>query len=319
MSSGGPNIQQMPRDPDFRNCFIAAHGNVLVVADYSMMELRAIAEIASDNGMRADFAQGIDLHHRTAALVNSIPYGTASKEQRNAAKPINFGTIYGAGGAGLARSAWANYEIKMTAAEAAAARDRLLGRYAGAKRWMRRNADACQRRGYIEIGIFGRVIMAEWEAPAPPRADNNYPSWNRRSWEQATFDAHDLDDWEKCADLLDDDELACAHSRAKAAPPRSALKYTLCCNAPIQGACADAMMLALARIDKLLADRNIDGGLVLAVHDELVLEVRAEQARQAAELLTQAMVEAFLKVFPNAPVNRLVKTEIAGSWGEVKS
>ena len=66
-------------------------------------------------------------------------------------------------------------------------------------------------------------------------------------------------------------------------PDRSA--YTVACNLPIQGACADASMLALAAIDDALFAEGIDGGPVAWLHDEIVLEVPIEDAKRAAELL----------------------------------
>jgi DNA polymerase I-like protein with 3'-5' exonuclease and polymerase domains len=63
---------------------------------------------------------------------------------------------------------------------------------------------------------------------------------------------------------------------------------------------------------------KIDGELVLQLHDELVAEVRRDQAEQAANLIEQAMTAAFLKVFPNAPVNGLLKVKIVKKWGEAK-
>ena len=56
--------------------------------------------------------------------------------------------------------------------------------------------------------------------------------------------------------------------------------YTRCCNLPIQGACADASMLALAYADDRLFDAGVEGGPVAWLHDEIVLEVRADQAEQ---------------------------------------
>ena len=94
--------------------------------------------------------------------------------------------------------------------------------------------------------------------------------------------------------------------------------YTRCCNLPIQGACADASMLALAYVDDRLFEAGIDGGPVAWLHDEIVLEVREDQAERAAEILKQAMIEAFVEIFPGAPINGLVEPHIGSSWGEAK-
>jgi DNA polymerase I len=92
--------------------------------------------------------------------------------------------------------------------------------------------------------------------------------------------------------------------------------YTRCCNLPIQGACADASMLALAYADDRLFDAGIEGGPVAWLHDEIVLEVRADQAAQAAEILRQAMIDGFIETFPDAPIKGLVEPHIGMSWAE---
>ena len=77
-------------------------------------------------------------------------------------------------------------------------------------------------------------------------------------------------------------------------------------------------MLALAAIDRLLFEEGIEGGPVAWLHDEIVIEVAAEQMDRAAELLRQAMIEAFVGTFPGAPVTGLVEPRIGMSWGEAK-
>jgi DNA polymerase-1 len=99
-----------------------------------------------------------------------------------------------------------------------------------------------------------------------------------------------------------------------------ALPFTLCCNAPIQGGGADLIMLALQWVDRRLHEAGIDGdeGLILTVHDEIVLEVRDENAERVMEVLEQTMVEAFEAMFPDAPINGLVNAAICKNWGEFK-
>jgi DNA polymerase I-like protein with 3'-5' exonuclease and polymerase domains len=100
--------------------------------------------------------------------------------------------------------------------------------------------------------------------------------------------------------------------------PEGKSYYTRCCNLPIQGACADASMLALAYVDDRLFEADIDGGLVAWLHDEIVIEVREDQADRAAEILKQSMIDGFAETFPGAPLNRLVEPHIGASWGEAK-
>jgi hypothetical protein len=105
----------------------------------------------------------------------------------------------------------------------------------------------------------------------------------------------------------------------KSRVPEGASYYTKCCNLPVQGACADASMLALAYVDDRLFEAGISGGPVAWLHDEIVIEVREDQAERAAEILKQAMVDGFAETFPGAPLNGLVEPYVGLSWGEAKA
>jgi DNA polymerase-1 len=92
-----PNIQQVPHEDEFRRCFVAEEGNVLVIADYSQIELRILAEVSEDPGFVEAFQKGEDLHRVTAATMFGVEKEVVTKEQRSAAKRINFGLAYGRG------------------------------------------------------------------------------------------------------------------------------------------------------------------------------------------------------------------------------
>ena len=96
------------------------------------------------------------------------------------------------------------------------------------------------------------------------------------------------------------------------------LRYTQCCNLPIQGASADIMMLAIAKVYRALQVEKIEGGLVACVHDELVLEVHEGQAPQAKVILEDAMVAAFRQTYPLAPVSGLVSATVGATWDDLK-
>jgi DNA polymerase I-like protein with 3'-5' exonuclease and polymerase domains len=103
-----PNIQQLPRSSGnakvLRAAFIAGPGRKLVCADWSQVELRIIAHFSKDKAMNEAFASGADLHTRTASLMFNKPESGVTKEQRSAAKAINFGIAYGMGAPGLFKS-----------------------------------------------------------------------------------------------------------------------------------------------------------------------------------------------------------------------
>ena len=78
-------------------------------------------------------------------------------------------------------------------------------------------------------------------------------------------------------------------------------------------------MLALAYVDDRLFEAGIEGGPVAWLHDEIVIEVREDQADRAAEILKQAMIDGFAETFPGAPLNGLVDPHIGLNWGEAKA
>jgi DNA polymerase-1 len=91
----------MPKEQEWRDLFVAPDGYKIVTADYSQIELRILAEISRDKVFIDAFKSGQDLHARTAAEVFNVPVDRVSKDQRNVAKTINFGLIYGMSASGL--------------------------------------------------------------------------------------------------------------------------------------------------------------------------------------------------------------------------
>lgn len=100
-SSSSPNLQQVPRDPEFRCAFRPAEGRVLVQADYAAMELRVAAAIAGEERMIEAFNAGADIHTRTAALMFGCEERDVAKDQRQQAKAVNFGALYGSSARGV--------------------------------------------------------------------------------------------------------------------------------------------------------------------------------------------------------------------------
>src|SRR2546421_4700410 len=93
-----PNIQQVPHAAEYRRCFMGhPDSRQLVIADYSQIELRILAEFSGDEGFIQAFNSGADLHRVTAAQVFGVAQDQVSKEQRDFAKRLNFGVVYGIG------------------------------------------------------------------------------------------------------------------------------------------------------------------------------------------------------------------------------
>ena len=259
-----PNLQQLPatRAPEFRRCIRAAPGNLLIGGDWNQIELRAAAWKSGEVALTALYAEGRDLHREVAAMVARISLDDVTKVQRQGAKAISFGAIYGMGAASLVEYAFDTYGVIMSLDEATEALRQFFLRFPQLHRWRDTNYRTCTAAGRIFIDS-GRVIEKAWE-------------------------------------------------------PGNQLKFTLCCNAPIQGVCSDAMLRAITLVHLALQRHDIQGGLVATVHDELILEVAEAAAEQARMLLHDAMVLAFEQTFPGAPITNLVAVNVGVTWADLK-
>jgi len=107
LSSTNPNLQNIPVRGELgrqiRRAFVAGSPDrVLLVADYSQIELRILAHLSGDEGLRDAFASGLDIHTATAARVWNLPEDAVDPATRSRAKMINFGLAYGMNAFGLA-------------------------------------------------------------------------------------------------------------------------------------------------------------------------------------------------------------------------
>lgn len=96
-SCSNPNLQQIPHDRQYRRCFTAEPGNKLVIADYSQIELRILAEFSGDEKFIDAFVSGQDFHAAAASQVFGVRPEEVTDEQRSFAKRLNFGIVYGIG------------------------------------------------------------------------------------------------------------------------------------------------------------------------------------------------------------------------------
>lgn len=97
-SCTNPNIQQVPHAVEYRRCFSGyPEGRKLIIADYSQIELRILAEFSGDRAFINAFKSGADLHKVTASEVFGVGVDQVTREQRDFAKRLNFGVVYGIG------------------------------------------------------------------------------------------------------------------------------------------------------------------------------------------------------------------------------
>jgi DNA polymerase-1 len=133
MASADPNLQNLPRGPAYRQCFRAGPGRVLVKADYSQIEVRIVAKVANETQMIEAYRRGDDLHTLTARRITGKTEVT--KEERQLAKPVNFGLIYGLGAKALRRKAKAEYGLKLSVREAGRYRRGFFAAYPAIGAW----------------------------------------------------------------------------------------------------------------------------------------------------------------------------------------
>lgn len=159
-----PNLQQIPTESLFRSCFIASPGHKLVVADYSQIELRIMAELSEDPVFLKAFKEDQDLHALTASQMFGIPLDQITKERRFQAKSINFGLMYGRGAKSL------SVQLGVSEEEAKLLLDKYFRQYRRVKTWLDGVAKDSVRRGYSTT-LGGRKRYFEKISPADPNYD----------------------------------------------------------------------------------------------------------------------------------------------------
>ncbi|MBR3164195.1 DNA polymerase I [Candidatus Saccharibacteria bacterium] len=165
LSSINPNLQNIPvRSEDgkrIRSCFIAPKNRIFISADYAQFELRLAAALAGDQALIDDFNAGLDIHTKTAADAFHVTFDEVTKDQRRAAKVINFGVLYGMSARGLAEAA------NMSFSEAKSFIERYFELRAPIRNYIDQTLDNGRKNGYVET-LFGR------RRPTPDLSAPNY-------------------------------------------------------------------------------------------------------------------------------------------------
>ena len=155
LSSSDPNLQNIPvRSAEgrrIRQAFVATEGCKIVAADYSQIELRIMAHLSGDRGLKAAFDQNLDVHSATAAEVFGVELASVTGEQRRSAKAINFGLIYGMSAFGLGR------QLHIGRNQAQEYIDLYFARYPGVQAYMESTRKRAAEQGYVET-LFGRRL-----------------------------------------------------------------------------------------------------------------------------------------------------------------
>ncbi|EQC28659.1 hypothetical protein SDRG_13536 [Saprolegnia diclina VS20] len=291
LSSRKPNLQNQPSmDKDrykIRDAFTAPPGKLLIVADYSQLELRLLAHVTQCKGMIEAFKAGGDFHSRTAMgmyeyVQKAVEAGEvllewdsskgkppvpllkdAFAKERKDAKILNFSIAYGKTPFGLAK------DFNVSREEAAKTLERWYADRPEVKKWQEQAIQTARLFGYTRT-LMGRYRML-------PDATSTSKSFAAR--------------------------------KAKSHAERAAI------NTPIQGAAADVVMQAMLNVHKNPRLRELGFEMVCQIHDEIILEGPEEHAKEACALLVDLMENPFESPLS---VRMEVDAKIDSSWYKAK-
>ncbi|TDX59027.1 DNA polymerase I [Orenia marismortui] len=153
LSSADPNLQNIPirseEGREIRGVFVAEEGKKLLAADYSQIELRVLAHISDDEGLKEAYEQGLDIHTKTASEIFDIPLDEVTSNERRKAKAVNFGIAYGISDWGLAK------RLNISNKEAQEFIELYFSRYPKVKEYMDNTIKQAKEEGYVTT-VFNR-------------------------------------------------------------------------------------------------------------------------------------------------------------------
>ena len=149
-NSSKPNLQNIPiKDAGLiRQAFIAEPNNVLLIADYSQIELRLLAHFSQDSLFMLTYTQGLDLHKKTAAAIFNKSENSITDDERAIGKKVNFSVIYGISPFRLAE------QLNIQIWDATKYIDTFFNTYKGVTAFRKNVVDRCKQTKYIETLFF---------------------------------------------------------------------------------------------------------------------------------------------------------------------
>ena len=174
LSSSDPNLQNIPvrtvEGREIRRAFVASdEDHVLIVADYSQIELRILAHLSGDDRLREAFEQDLDIHAQSASLIFGMPPDKIDADMRRQAKTMNYGIIYGVGAFRLSN------ELQIDFEEAQQLIDNYFQTYAGVRNYFDRIVAQAQEQEYVTTLLGRRCYVPEIQA-----ADRNTQEFGKR-------------------------------------------------------------------------------------------------------------------------------------------
>lgn len=192
ITTSSPSLQQIPHTAEYRSCFRAPAGRKLIVADYSQIEMRILADFSADIALLKAFDSGADLHRTTASQMFGVPLADVSPRQRESAKGLNYGLVYGMGAEGLAG------RIGSTIKEAEGLIERYFLAYSGVAHWLHEAAESAVRERTARTAS-GRM----WKFKLDP-SDRTEQAALRRVGKNAPIQGTSSDIFKRSMRLLND-------------------------------------------------------------------------------------------------------------------
>lgn len=193
MACNRPNVQQIPHGEEYRRCFRAPESRKFVIADYSQIELRILAEFSQDEGFMTAFKSGADLHRTTAAQVFNVAPEDVTSEQRSFSKRLNFGVVYGIGAPRFAMMTGVSTE------EAEKMMRSYFQTYSRLDAWLK-NAGNCAVRDKQTRTASGRLIKFRFD-----ERDNRQIAGTKRNGTNAPIQGSSADILKRALRLLLDE------------------------------------------------------------------------------------------------------------------
>ena len=163
LSSIEPNLQNIPVRNEYgrliRKCFVPEEGSKIISSDYSQIELRIFAHLASIEELVNAFKNGIDIHSKTASDVYGVSIDEVTSTMRRNAKAVNFGIIYGISSYGLAS------DLGITNKEAKEFIDKYFDTYPGIKSYMDEVINKAHEDGYVKTIMNRKRVIEELKNP----------------------------------------------------------------------------------------------------------------------------------------------------------
>jgi DNA polymerase-1 len=272
------------REPEFRKIFAAPPGQLIMALDYSQIELRAVAELISDwvgydSILRQSFAAGLDAHTATAmSMMGKNRPEDVTKEERQLAKPCNFGLLYRMGKRCFYDYLRVNFVPDITFEDACELRARFFTAYPDLARWQDEYGRYSREKGFTQT-VAGRRWRWKWRAQNPEDVDESTPFYE---------------------DVI------------------VGFRGSYAINHPVQGSSAEVMIIALTRLDLALRDEpNAQIIATVHDEVVLLVPADTASVKHISTIAQQEMITAFAEVFPDAPTLNLVDAKIGPTWGDL--